>query len=74
MEQICCKKNLGPGKGNKVLQVLRKMIATRFEKKSRFSKKRGKLPSFNFGIEWLFFFWSFSKDSTSGFKAENDCN
>jgi len=57
-----------------VLQVLRKMIATRFEKKSRFSKKkRGKLPSFNFGIEWLFFFWSFSKDSTSGFK-ENDCN
>jgi len=50
------------------------MIATRFEKKSRFSKKkRGKLPSFNFGIEWLFFFWSFSKDSTSGFK-ENDCN
>jgi len=50
------------------------MIATRFEKKSRFSKKkREKLPSFNFGIEWLFFFWSFSKVSTSGFK-ENDCN
>jgi len=41
MEQICCKKNLGPGKGNKVLQVLRKMIATRFEKKrAGFSKKK----------------------------------
>ena len=45
MEQICCKKNLGPGKGNKVLQVLRKMIATRFEKKSGIFK-RGKRPSF----------------------------
>jgi len=59
MEQICCKKNLG-GKGNKVLQVLRKMIATRFEKKSGILK-RGKRPSFKFGIEWLLF-WSFSKD------------
>jgi len=54
MEQICCKKNLGPGKGNKVLQVLRKMIATRFEKKSGIFK-RGKRPSFKFGIEWLLF-------------------
>ena len=72
MEQIFCKKNLGPGKGNKVLQVFRKMIATRFEKKKRDFQKRGKCPSFKFGIEWGFF-WSFSKDSTSGFK-ENDCN
>jgi len=56
MEQICCKKNLGPapGKGNKVLQVLRKMIATGFEKKSGIFK-RGKRPSFKFGIEWLLF-------------------
>jgi len=72
MEQICCKKNLGPGKGNKVLQVLRKMIATRFEKKSRIFKKKE-----NFLLLILLLsdccFWSFSKDSTSGFK-ENDCN
>ena len=51
MEQIYWKKNLGPGKGNKVLQVLRKMIATRFEKKSGIFK-RGKRPSFKFGI-WV---------------------
>jgi len=64
MEQICCKKNLGPGKGNKVLQVLRKMIATRFEKKERdFQKKKEKRPFFlKFGIEWLWNFWSFSKE------------
>jgi len=61
MEQICCKKNLGPGKGNKVLQVLRKMIATRFEKKERDFQNRKSL-FLKFGIEWLWSFWSFSKE------------
>ena len=60
MEQICCKKNLG-GKGNKVLQVLRKMIATRFEKKERDFQNRKSL-FLKFGIEWLWSFWSFSKE------------
>jgi len=60
MEQICSKKNF-EGKGNKVLQVLRKMIATRFEKKERDFQNRKSL-FLKFGIEWLWSFWSFSKE------------
>jgi len=62
MEQIFCKKNMGAGKGNKVLQVLRKIIATRFEKKRGGFSKREKSLFLKFGIEWLWSFWSFSKE------------
>jgi len=39
MEQVFCKKNMGAREIKYVLQVLRKMIATRFEKKAGFSKR-----------------------------------